>query len=216
MGAPITPENGVDPQQPQTLLDVPKVDVIEGVQSLWVSTKKRVDVTVVLDVSGSMEEEGRLEQAKVALGEFINTLQDDDGLGRVTLSPMGPVGRKRQEVLDRVSGLFPRGNTRLVDTVREAYAALATEPAGERIRAIVVLSDGADNRSSPGAVDDLIATLQGEEEGTSIKVFTIAYGTGTDVNADLLKQISTASGARTYHAGPNGIQQVYRDIATSF
>jgi Ca-activated chloride channel family protein len=170
-----------------------------------------------------MEEEGRLEQAKVALRDFINRLQDDDGLGLITfssdastLSPLGPIGPKRQEVLDRISGLFPRGNTRLVDTLREAYAALASEPAGERIRAIVVLSDGADNRSGSGSVDDLIATLQGDEEGTSIKVFTIAYGTNTDVNTDLLTQIASASGAKMYQAGPGGLQQVYQAIATFF
>jgi Ca-activated chloride channel family protein len=223
LGAPIIPANGVDPSQPQTLLDVPSVPVIEAVQAAWVSNKKRVDVLAVLDVSGSMEEEGRLEQAKVALRDFIGTLSDDDSFGLITfsndanvLSEVTPLGPKRQEMLDRISGLFPSGNTRLVDTVREAYTLMSAQPEGERIRAMIVLSDGADNRSAANAVDELTTTLQGEEEGTSIKVFTIAYGTNSDVNPELLKQIATASGAKSYQAAPDQIQQVYRDIATFF
>jgi Ca-activated chloride channel family protein len=223
VGEPITASNGVDPAQPQTLLEVPSVPVIEAVQAAWVSNKKRVDVLAVLDVSGSMGDEGRLEQAKLALRDFIGSLEDDDGFGLITfgneatvLTELGPIGPKRQELLDRISGLFPRGNTRLVDTLSEAYATLSAEPPGRRIRAIVLLSDGADNRSEAGSVEQLLATLQGEEEGTSIKVFTIAYGTGTDVNAELLEQIAQASGAKTYEAAPDRIQQVYRDIATFF
>lgn len=100
--------------------------------------------------------------------------------------------------------------------MREAYAALALVLPGERIRAIVVLSDGADNRSDPSAMDDLLATLRGEEEGTSTKVFTIAYGTGTDGNTDLLREIAATSGAKSYEAAPGSIQQVYRDISTFF
>lgn len=223
VGAPIVPANGVDPAQPQTLLDVPSVATIEAVQEIWVANKKRVDIVAVLDVSGSMEEEGRLEQAKAALRDFIGSLADDDGFGLVifssdatTLTELSPIGPKRQEVLDRIGGLFPRGNTRLVDTVREAYADLDASPPGERIRAVVVLSDGADNRSAPDSVDQLVATLQGEEQGTSIKLFTIAYGTNTDVNTELLEQISRASGAKTYQAAPEKIKQVYEDIATFF
>jgi Ca-activated chloride channel family protein len=205
------------------LLDVPSVPVIEAVQSVWAANKKRVDVLAVLDVSGSMQEEGRLEQAKVALRDFVNTLSDDDGFGLITfsnqatvLTELSPIGPKRQDVLDRIAGLFPRGNTRLVDTVREAYATLSVEPPGERIRAVIVLSDGADNESGPTAVEELTGTLQGDESGSSIKVFTIAYGTNSDVNPELLAEIAAASGAKTYEAAPDQIQRVYRDIATFF
>jgi Ca-activated chloride channel homolog len=223
LSAPLVAANGIDPLQPQTLLEVPQVATIDAVQSIWVSNKKRVDVMVVLDVSGSMEEEGRLEQAKLALRDFVAQLDEDDGFGltvfssdAVVLSELSTLGPKRREILDRISGLFPRGNTRLVDTVIEAYTRLSAEPAGERIRSIVVLSDGSDNRSRPEAVDTLLTMLGGDESGTSIKVFTIAYGTGSDVNIDLLREIAEGSGAKSYEAAPERIQQVYRDIATFF
>lgn len=223
VGEPITPANGVDPLQPDTLLEVPPVATIDAVQSLWVSNKKRVDVMVVLDVSGSMQEEGRLEQAKQALRDFITQLDDEDGFGltifsndATVLSPISPLGPKRREMLDRVGGLFSGGNTRLVDTVIEAYDTLSDEAPGASIRSLVVLSDGADNRSESASVSTLLAKLRGDETGTSIKVFTIAYGTGTDVNTDLLREIAEASGAKSFQAAPDRIQQVYREIATFF
>jgi Ca-activated chloride channel family protein len=222
IAAPITPENGVDPQQPQTLLEVPNAEVTEAVQSLWAQNKKPVDVMVVLDTSGSMSDENRLETAKVALRTFVGQLADNDGFGltifnndATVLTPISPIGPKRQKVLDQIGGLFPQGGTRLIDSVSEAYATLLTEPPGERIRSVVVLSDGADNRSS-AAQETLLQQLQGDEGGYSIKVFTIAYGTGTDVNVELLKSIAQTSGAKSYESSPTNIETVYRDIATFF
>jgi Ca-activated chloride channel family protein len=129
---------------------------------------------------------------------------------------MSPIGSKRQQVLDQIGGLFPDKGTRMVDTLREVYATLSAEPPGQRIRAIIVLGDGADNESGEGSTAALTSELSSENEGYSIKVFTIAYGTGTDVNLDLMRQIAEASGAKTYESGPTDIEQVYRDIATFF
>lgn len=223
IGAPIELGNGVDPAQPQTVLEVPGADVIQAVQTVWLQNKKRVDVMVVLDISGSMEQEGRLENAKSALRTFVNQLADDDGFGltvfndtATVVSAMSPIGSKRQQVLDQIGGLFPDKGTRMVDTLREVYATLSAEPPGQRIRAIIVLGDGADNESGEGSTAALTSELSSENEGYSIKVFTIAYGTGTDVNLDLMRQIAEASGAKTYESGPTDIEQVYRDIATFF
>jgi Ca-activated chloride channel family protein len=123
------------------------------------------------------------------------------------------LGTKRDEVLSRIDNLFADGGTRMIDTILEAHTTLAQEPPGERIRAIVVLSDGADNESI-NSPTELLQLLQADESGQSIKVFTISYGEGSD--AELLRQISEASGAQTYQSEPGEIEQVYRDIATFF
>jgi len=222
VSAPIIPENGVDPNEPQTLLEVPEAEVIETVRDIWGETKKRVEVQVILDTSGSMEEEGRLESAKRALNNFIGQLADEDELGIVTfnettteLTPLSPLGEKRDQVITRVGGLFPGGGTRLIDTVSEVYEEMQDLPRGERIRAIVVLSDGADTESD-GTAQALTEMLAQDQEGYSIKVFTIAYGTGSDVDVNLMEAIAESSGARSYQSGPDQIQQVYRDIGTFF
>lgn len=222
IGEPLTAARGVDASQPQTLLAVPSAEVIEAVRGVWNQNKKRVDVQIVLDVSGSMQDEGRLEQAKAALQTFIGRLADGDALGITVfstqaseLTPLGELGPKRDDVLARVAGLFPNSGTRLIDTVQEEYRRMEQLPRGERIRALVVLSDGADNEST-GTAEQLTQLLSADEEGTSIKVFTIAYGTGSDVDRDLMKAIAEASGAKTYESDPAKIEQVYRDIATFF
>ena len=57
--------------------------------------------------------------------------------------------------------------------------------------------------------------LEQNEEGQSIKVFTIAYSSGAQGNVGALKRIAQASGAKSY--GPDiPIDQVYRDIGTFF
>ncbi|NJL33130.1 MAG: VWA domain-containing protein [Chloroflexaceae bacterium] len=223
IGEPLTMENGVDPTEPQTLLAVPDAEVTQAVRELWGENKKRVEVQVVLDISGSMNDEGRLNSAKQALSTFIGQLADEDELGIITfsdsaavLTPLDPLGPKREDVLQRVNGLFALGGTRLIDTVAEAYAEMQQFPPGERIRAIVVLSDGADNASSTSP-SEIVNLLQADESGRSIKVFTIAYGSG-GVDTDLLESISEASGATSYESSSDvqEIEQVYRDIATFF
>lgn len=173
-------------------------------RAAWRENKKRVEVQVVLDVSGSMEDEQRLVQAKAALTNFIGQLADEDSLGITIfnsditeLTPLDPIGPKRQEVLIRVNGLFATGGTRLINATSQAYRQMQQRPRGERIRAIVVLSDGADNESVESR-ESLIDLLSADVEGYSIKVFTIAYSTGGDVDIDLLTTIAEASGAKTY------------------
>jgi Ca-activated chloride channel family protein len=222
LASPLTAEFGVDPSQPTTLLEVPPANVIAATRALWGQNKKRVEVEVVLDTSGSMDDEQRLVRAKEALKRFVTSLADQDILGVTVfstsaskLSPLTPLGAKRAELLSQIDGLFPNGKTRLIDTVSEAYKELSQQPPGDYIRAMVVLSDGADTSSSMSR-DTLISQLSTDSEGRSIKVFTIAYGTGSDVDADMMKQIAEASGAKTYSSDPAKIDQVYRDIATFF
>ena len=55
IGAPIDAAHGVDPLQPQTLLEVPDGAVLSALLDLWRSTKKASDVVLVFDKSGSMQ-----------------------------------------------------------------------------------------------------------------------------------------------------------------
>jgi Ca-activated chloride channel family protein len=222
LASPLTADFGVDPSQPTTLLEVPPANVIEATRALWGQNKKRVEVDVVLDTSGSMDSEQRLVNAKAALKRFISSLADQDILGVTVfstssnqLTPLTALGPKRQDVVSQIDGLFASGKTRLYDTVSETYKMMSQQPPSDYIRSIVVLTDGADT-SSGMSRDALIAQLSTDSEGRSIKVFTIAYGTGSDVDADFLKQIAEASGAKTYASDPTKIDQVYRDIATFF
>ena len=57
VGAPIDAAHGVDPAQPKTTLPVPPVDVLNAVLAQFKEVKKPASVTLVLDISGSMNDE---------------------------------------------------------------------------------------------------------------------------------------------------------------
>ena len=219
--APLNAEHGVDTAQPQTILEIPNAAVITGIEALWRETKKPVDLVVVMDISGSMRGD-KITSARSSLMQFIEKLDDQDRLRidlfndqLTTLTPLTPLGDKRQQVIDSVSGIFEQNNTSLYDATLKAYQDLLVEGDPDHIRAIVVLSDG-DDTVSVATLDEIIQEIQASEEegGNAIKVFTIAFG--EDASSDILKQIAEPSGGKQYDSSPENIQKIYDEIATFF
>lgn len=219
--APLDAEHGVDITQPQTILEVPSASIITSIEDMWHTTKKPVDLIVVMDISGSMRGD-KITTARSSLIQFIQKLDDRDRL-RIdlfndqiaTLTPLTPIGEKRQQVMDSVSGIFEQNNTSLYDATLKAYQDLLVEGDLNHIRAIVVLSDG-DDTASIATLDEVIQKIQASEEegGNAIKVFTIAFG--EDASSDILKQIAEPSGGKQYNSSPENIQKIYDEIATFF
>jgi Ca-activated chloride channel family protein len=221
LAAPLDTQHGVDINQPQTILEVPSAPVIEGIQALWKQTKKPVDLVVVMDISGSMEGD-KITTARASLLQFVQKLDDRDRL-RIdlfssdisTLTPLSPLGEKRQKVLDSVSGVFENGNTALYDATIRAYEDLQVEGDPKHIRAIVVLSDGQDTASAATTQDVInLMTATESEGGNAIKVFTIAFG--GDADKVVLEAIANPSGGRQFDSSPENIQKIYDEIATFF
>ncbi len=213
--------NGADPQQPQARLVVPQGNVIEAVLSSWESQRRKVDVLLILDRSGSMNDNGKIGSAKQGLFEFTNLLGDSDGLGLTTFSAditvltgVSALGPKRQQVLGLINSITASGNTRLYDTIDQRYKALAAQPS-RHIKVIVVLTDGMDDASQLSEQQLLQdASAAGNNAGASIKVFTIAYG--SDADTGVLSSIANASGGQEYAGTPQNIKQVYLDISKFF
>lgn len=219
--APLDAEHGVDIAQPKTILEIPSAAVITGIEALWRQNKKPVDLVVVMDISGSMRGD-KITTARSSLMQFVGKLDENDRLQIdlfndqiSTLTPLSPIGEKRQQVIDSVSGIFEQNNTSLYDAVLHAYDGLEAEGNPDHIRAIVVLSDGEDT-ASLATLDDVIQKVQASEEegGNAIKVFTIAFG--DDADADILKQIAEPGGGKQYDSSPETIQKIYDEIATFF
>jgi Ca-activated chloride channel family protein len=221
LAAPLDPEHGVDVAQPQTVLEIPSAEVIARIQELWqTEAKKPVDLMVVMDVSGSMEG-AKLASARSSLLQFIDLLDDRDRL-QITLfskeimplTPLSPLGEKREEVRRRVSGIVAQEDTRLYGAVAQAYDELLTQGDPRHIRAMVVLSDGA-NTVDDVTLEQLLQQVgRSSEAGTAPKVFTIAFGSNAD--RDVLQAIAEVTGGRVYTGNPQTIREVYSEIATFF
>jgi Ca-activated chloride channel family protein len=219
--APLDSAHGVDPAQPQTVLEIPSAEVIAAIQELWKKeAKKPVDLVVVMDVSGSMAG-AKIASARNSLLQFIDLLDDRDRLeiilfskDVITLTPLSPLGEKREEVTRRVSGISDQADTRLYGAVAQAYEELLATGDPKHIRAMVVLSDGA-NTVDDMTLDQLLQQIgSSSEAGTAPKIFTIAFGSSAD--SDVLQRIAEVTGGRQYGGNPQTIYEVYALIATFF
>lgn len=219
IGAPIDEAHGVDPKQPQTLLEVPDGATLEKLLGTWQQVKKTSTVVLVFDKSGSMEGKA-LEAAKVGARAFLQILDDRDQVAIVFFddkvqAAIGPMklGTSRGELESRIAGTIASGGTALYDAVDAAWTDLAAtaRKSPHRIHALVVMTDGAD-RDSKKLLEDLRQSLGAE--GAAVRVFTIAYG--DQAESDILQQIADAARGSHADGSVDTIIDVYRDMATFF
>jgi Ca-activated chloride channel family protein len=220
VGAPIDAGHGVDPKQPMTTLEVPSSEVIHAIQQQWDSEEKKpADLALVLDTSGSMQEEDKMPNAKAGARQLVSLLSNKDEFSLISFSNSPswattdqPLATSRKPSVDAIDSLFPGGQTALYDAIDAAYTHLQQRPA-DHIRAIVVLTDGEDNKSTL-QLNDLLARIRADAETHTIRIYTIAYG--SDARRDVLTQISNATQGKDYDGNPKNIVEVFRDISTFF
>ena len=219
--SPIKPANGVEPRQPQTTLQIPSQAVIEVVLEVWQYAKRQTNVYLVSDVSGSMEGD-KLAQAQQAMGEFVAQIKGaKERVGLLTFAsgvqeivPLGDLEGNRSALNAAIGGLAARGNTALLDGVALAYLKLQELGDLERINAIVVMTDGRENRSST-AFDALIRTIQSRNQtGVPVVIFCIAYG--EDADMEMLRSIAEASGGQARWGDLESIKELYKILSTYF
>ncbi len=217
---PVSKRYGVDPQEPKTTLEVPSVEVIDAVMRLWQSCKKRSDIVLVMDISGSMKDERKMEQAKPGASTLLSMLSDDDLFsfllfndGTSWVFKSAAVKEIRSKGEATIQNLFPGGGTALYDAVDIAYQHLIQNKDPNRISAVVVLTDG-DDTDSRMSFEQLKSRIRFDSEKRSVRVFTIGYGAAP--RKDLLQMISDATQAKFYAGTPENIQSVFQDISTFF
>ncbi len=243
VGEPITRENGVDPDQPQTLLEVPSPSVMVGLLDQWAQNRKSARVLLVLDVSGSMGDpagsgfETKLDLAKQAVIEALGDFKADDEVGLrifstqlgpgedetfVDLQPLAPIGPNRERLAQSIRNLTPVAGTPLFDVARQSFASMVDDYDPARINAVILLTDGMnddgdtsdDSRQLKDLVESVRAAAQGEQ-ATPVRMFTIGYGSDADTSA--LGSIAEASNAAAYNASDaTTIRRVFAQVVSNF
>src|SRR5262249_46499052 len=112
-----------------------------------------------------------------------------------------------------VDALFPSGETALYDSIAQAYQYLLDNHRDDKISAVVVLTDGEDNKSSTGLAE-LIANIRFDNASKTLRVFQIGYGSGW--RKDVLQSIADATQAKFYEGTPENIRSVFKEISTFF
>ncbi len=220
VGYPISADLGVDPAQPATVLDVPDPAVVAAVQASWQFVKKQADVLLLVDVSGSMSGD-KIDQARRAALAFLDKLPLQSRVGLMTFNhaislnvPLDSFERNGAEVRRVVESLIADGDTALYDAVTSAVDALAADQGSDRIRAIVLLSDGQDTASGR-SLNDMVNTIGAQRAGKNpILVIPVAYGGDADINA--LNAIARASSTKVQPGDPANVQTVLEIISSYF
>jgi Ca-activated chloride channel homolog len=223
MAAPLDAEHGVNPKEPQTLLEVPSTDVVESALAVWSKVKKTVDISFVFDRSGSMAGEP-LKQAKQGALDFLAQLDGRDRVSILMFNDQVPdatepllLSQARSQLNDSVSGTFADGGTALYDALAKAHAKLSelAKRNPKRTYAVVVLTDGKDEHSNLplSRIKELVKEPT-EQSEPSVRLFTIAYGAGADNK--LLAELAESAGGASFKGDASSIRQVYRDLAAFF
>lgn len=220
-GSPIRSDNGVDPAQPVTSLQVPSPAVLDTVRQSWWLTKRRTNVILVVDTSGSMQGD-KLSNVKQALRTFIEQIPtDQERVGLVAFSSKvyldikpEPLKTGRQDLLATIEGLEARGDTALLDGVERAFDNLQAMNDRERINAIVVMTDGLENNSRT-TLNRLISHMRNRNQtGVPVIVFAVAYG--KDADKAILATLAESTGGQMREGTLETIRELYKILSTYF
>jgi Ca-activated chloride channel family protein len=244
IGAPITADNGVDPNQPQTLLQMPAPNVLVDLLNRWSQQRKSARALLVIDISGSMKDpaaagsrDTKLDLAKRAAIASLDQFKPDDQVGlrvfSTDLGPQGdrilkdlvtiaPISQNVAQLRQQIEGLSPTRGTPLYDVTRRSFDQMVTQYDPTRINAVVLLTDGRNDDGTESDDDqqrrDTLADLQKQsqgENGRPVRLFTIGYGADADLG--VLTQMAQATNGAAYDASdPKSITKVFTAVVSNF
>ena len=160
------------------------------------------DVTVVLDVSGSMSGD-KIEQARAALHTLLGTLSPVDRFRLLTFSNAvrrfrtewssadAATLRTAGEWVDRIGA---DGGTNIEAALDEAFG---VESDSERLPMVLFLTDGL-----PSVGEQSPERLADRAEARAGRARVFAFGVGPDVNTHLLDRLSEAGRGSTEYVEP--------------
>lgn len=192
----------------------------------FTSAKVPITIALLIDASNSMNLGRRIDLARKAAEEFVESVDPEDRL--IVLSFNDELKGGAEPAADRnaskkvIAAIEARGGTALYDAI---YSAAGRLLGSEGRRVIVLLSDGRDQAltdNEPGSLHLFEEALE-KAHRSEVAVYAIGLGPHLDTEMDLrhersLKEILDAlartTGGRSYYpARPGQLSGVYRQIA---
>ncbi len=164
------------------------------------------EIVFVLDTSGSMADDGKMEKARAALRFGVNALNARDRFNIVSFAGeehllserlLNADAAGKKQALEFIERLKATGGTNINDALLAAFNQLAGKqlPASERPQMVVLLTDGQPTVGITSA--SKIMTNAKEANRSNARLFT--FGVGYDINTLLLDGLAgEGRGAVTY------------------
>ena len=179
-----------------------------------------IHLCCLIDTSGSMEDDDKLENVKRSLHYLLNFLGEKDRISVITFSSTAKtiLGKmccslmEKENLRARIATIHLEFSTNLSAALVESRNVLLTDPSGENPsgikQGILLLTDGManDGVKEPDQIVAMTKKLLEDYHGTSLS----CIGYGTDHNAELLQSMATEGG------GSYSIVNTLEDVATVF
>ncbi|MEZ4865757.1 MAG: VWA domain-containing protein [Caldilineaceae bacterium] len=163
-------------------------------------TPDQVDQVLVIDRSGSMAADSKLQAARDAANFYVDITRNNDGIAVVPFDhnvnpaafPMKLVDLfVRTDAHTYINALNPGGATSIGDGMNEAVNQRNGSPTGNPQCSFVLLSDGMENSSL------FWSDVQAAVQATTCPATTIAFGSAADET--LMQNIATATGGAFFY-----------------
>jgi Ca-activated chloride channel homolog len=223
----------------RTLIELPfpgQPQVINGLLDAFLADVRVPSTSrYVLDLSGSMNEEGRIDQLKAAMTTLAGgdtgslssryaRFQNRERIGVIPFNrepmptlmfDMGTTSGENSATLASikaaVDGMQPDGGTAIYDSVQRAMLELAADKRAEttpRYYTVVLMTDG-ENTDGMG-LNALLRWRETQDDAVkSIRVFPIVFG---NADADEMNSLAEATGGKAFDAQARALALVFKDI----
>ena len=176
--------------------------------------RPNLNLSLVIDRSGSMSDKGKLLYAKKASKRVVNKLKPTDILSIVeyddkitVLWPASPV-LSHKMVNDMIDTLSPRGGTNLTGGMMKGADEVKKNYSTKKINRVILLSDGMANTGITKQED--INKIVSEYKQNGIAISTM--GLGLNYNEDLMQMVAEHGGGKYYYIeSPSQINSIFAE-----
>lgn len=175
-----------------------------------------LNISIVIDKSGSMSGNNKLEKVKQALNVFVNRLPDGTQLSIVEFDSRANMVMKntvltanRRSVQDKIAAIHTGGNTNINEGLQFGLEEISKVHKTNTHSRVILLTDGMTNAGETNP--DAILSNAGEYFSSGIEVTTI--GVGMSLDFDLLRNLAEKGKGSNHFIGDEekDIQKVFID-----
>ncbi|MFH1279315.1 MAG: von Willebrand factor type A domain-containing protein [Candidatus Eisenbacteria bacterium] len=183
-----------------------------------VKDRKPAVLTFVIDVSGSMGREDRLELVKWSLLYLLDEMTGEDRIGivvygsqaRVVLEPTAASDRRAIE--KAIASLKPEGSTNAEAGLRVGYEMAGRAFRKDAVNRVILCSDGVANVGRTGA-ESILERIE-SEASKGIEITAVGFGMG-NYNDVLMEQLADKGDGNYYYVDvTNEAKRVFRENLT--